>query len=649
MLQSMHKSSNSFSMAEGQEPAASEMLSRAKRSPDDAVSGGRRARVLNDDVIEYINATPSAACVFDRATKACLAANDAAVRLLGGTRDDALALTLDAVCESDAVHAGASLPGLMRHAGTTQRVRGSGDTVVFDAMAQDVAGDRVLVLLVERPLPARTQALLREREQLFSALVEHAPDIIARIDRELRHVYVNPAVVSATGVAAHEITSGRHPQPGVPLELCVRWAAGVRRVFASGLPHHFELSFTAAGAEKHYESRMVPELGLDGRIESVLAIARDVTDRKRAELVASDAKADARTSRRALELLADVLPHPVRIYDRALRHVFANSANAALSAAPAADVAGLTNAEARYAPELAAMWDSELRRVFDSALAVASRFECGSGSERAAYDTHVLPLLDDSGAVEAVLWIAFGAAHKDAAANEEAYAAARQRNAFVREVHHRVKNNLQGVVGLLRQLANREDALQSALGKAIVQLQAIAVIHGLQGQELREDVPLVGMIEEIATSVERATGATVEYDSAAHDPDRAVCVREREAVTIALVLNELMMNAVKHRRKGGHVSVSTLVHAKRAVIEVSNDGTLDAGFDYARDAGLGTGLELVKALLPGDGVSLAYNQRGGCVKATLEIAAPVLAAETESPGIRDDWDRRKRPHSDRRR
>jgi two-component sensor histidine kinase len=120
-------------------------------------------------------------------------------------------------------------------------------------------------------------------------------------------------------------------------------------------------------------------------------------------------------------------------------------------------------------------------------------------------------------------------------------------------------------------------------------------------------------------------------------------------VTIALVLNELMMNAVKHRRSGGRVSVSSLVHAKRAVIEVSNQGWLEGPFDYAHDVGLGTGLELVKALLPAHGVHLSYNQHGGCVKATLEIAAPVLAAETEPPGRRDDWDRRKRPHSDRRR
>jgi two-component sensor histidine kinase len=350
-----------------------------------------------------------------------------------------------------------------------------------------------------------------------------------------------------------------------------------------------------------------------------------------------------------MELLAEALPHPVRVYDRELRHVYANAANAALSAVAAVDVAGRSNLEAHYAPQLAARWDDELRRVFDSGVAATSRFENPRSGERTLYESHTLPLIDDAGRVDRVIWIAFDVGEADKAANEEAYAAARRRNAFVREVHHRVKNNLQGVVGLLRQLASRDDALGPILGKAIVQLQAIAVIHGLQGQDLREDVALAGMIEEIACSVERATGAVVEYDATDRKDGEPVCVKEAEAVTMALVLNELMMNAVKHRRDGGRVAISSLVHSKRAIIEISNDGRLDGGFDYAKNLRLGTGLELVKALLPADGVNLTYTQHAGCVKATLEIAAPVLATATETSESRDDWDRRKRPHSDRRR
>ena len=637
-------------MAEGQEPASSEALTRGERGVDDRGFGGG-AHFPPGKLLDHVRTTQSASCLFDRETGACIALSEAAADLLGVARDQPFTLKLVDVCPPDEVDVPAAADALMRHAGAVRRVRASGEAVTCDVMMQHLAGGGrpcVLVTLIERTVSSRTRALLREREQLFSALVEHAPDIIARIDRELRHVYVNPAVVSATGVAAHQITGGAHPQPGVPLELCVRWAAGVRKVFASGMPYRFEVSFTAPGGEKHYESRMVPELGADAEIESVLAIARDVTDRKRAELALAAAQRELNAGRHAVELLAEALPHPVRIYDGELRHVYANGANSAL-ASVTAGVAGRSNLEAGYEPQLAARWDTELRRVFDTAIAVISNFEHTRSGERTLYESHALPLVDETGRVTRVMWIAFDLGQSDKAANEEAYAAARQRNALVREVHHRVKNNLQGVVGLLRQLANRDDALGPALGKAIVQLQAIAVIHGLQGQDLREHVPLAGMVAEIASSVERATGVVVDYDAAAGDDDAPVCVKESEAVTIALVLNELILNAVKHRREGGRVAISSLVHSKRALIEVSNEGRLAGAFDFDRDTGLGTGLELVKALLPGAGVHLTYTQHGGCVKATFEIAAPLLATASEPPGSQSDWDRRKRPHSDRRR
>ena len=582
--------------------------------------------MLKDEALDYVSDTQSPACVFDRSTQACVAVNDAALRLLGVEREDATELRMNDVCPAH----DEARSSLMRYAGVMHRTGAADRAITYDVMTQeltDPGGACVLALLIDRPVSSRVHALLRERDELVSALSAHSPDIVARIDSELRHVYINPAVVDGARSGTHNSPGGLQAQAGVPLELCVRWAAEARRVFASGDPYRFQMSVAAGNAQKHYQSEMLPEADADGAVRSVLAIARDVTARKTAELELARARTEGLRDRHALEVLAEALPHPVRIYDRNLSTVHANAACEGVPALSAA----------------------ELRRVLDSGVSATSRVEAARGKDRTTYDAHALPVLGDAGTVEAVLWVAFEAAQAERAANEDAYAAARQRNAFVREVHHRVKNNLQGVVGLLRQLANRDVALQVALGKAIVQLQAIAVIHGLQGQELREDVPITGMIEEIATSVARATGVPIEYEAPIGDADDVVCVKENEAVTIALVLNELMMNAAKHRREGGKVSVSSLIHSKRALIEVANQGAIEGAFDYARDIGIGTGLELVKALLPDHGVRLTYAQHGGCVKATLEIAAPVLATASEPPESRDDWDRRKRPHSDRRR
>ncbi|MCZ2406519.1 MAG: MASE1 domain-containing protein, partial [Burkholderiales bacterium] len=60
--------------------------------------------------------------------------------------------------------------------------------------------------------------------------------------------------------------------------------------------------------------------------------------------------------------------------------------------------------------------------------------------------------------------------------------AATQRHALVREVHHRIKNNLQGIVGMLRTLDRQHPQLRGAIQQVVDQIQSIAAIHGLQGR-----------------------------------------------------------------------------------------------------------------------------------------------------------------------
>jgi len=122
---------------------------------------------------------------------------------------------------------------------------------------------------------------LRRREQEFKALVENAPDCIARFDRELRHVYVNPAVQRVLGMAPAELIGRSHPELGIPEELYSLWQTSLREVFDTG--EEREMEFTTPGGSHSYLSRLVPEFADDGSIETVLTITRDITEHKRAE------------------------------------------------------------------------------------------------------------------------------------------------------------------------------------------------------------------------------------------------------------------------------------------------------------------------------------------------------------------------------
>jgi two-component sensor histidine kinase len=93
-------------------------------------------------------------------------------------------------------------------------------------------------------------------------------------------------------------------------------------------------------------------------------------------------------------------------------------------------------------------------------------------------------------------------------------------------------------------------------------------------------------------------------------------------VPFALTLNELVSNACKHRLAGAAEPVRVSVRQLDRVLSVRVSGgpaSLPPGFDFAAGRGLGTGLKLVRILLPGEGASLAYSQEGGQVVAELRF------------------------------
>lgn len=130
----------------------------------------------------------------------------------------------------------------------------------------------------------RTERRLRRREAELRALVEHAPDVIARFDRGYRYVYVNPAVEEATGVPADRLVGRSNRDVEVDAELVSEWERALGRVFASGHPSSVEFRLPTPKGPRWFHARLVPESDASGDPVTVLCIARDVSERKRAEV-----------------------------------------------------------------------------------------------------------------------------------------------------------------------------------------------------------------------------------------------------------------------------------------------------------------------------------------------------------------------------
>lgn len=202
------------------------------------------------------------------------------------------------------------------------------------------------------------------------------------------------------------------------------------------------------------------------------------------------------------------------------------------------------------------------------------------------------------------------------------------RDALVREVHHRIKNNLQGITGMLRQVAQKSPELAEPINQAIGQVRGISVIHGLQGRASTSTVRLCELTGAIADEIQNLWQTPVALDIPTGW--RPCTIAEREAVPIALVLNELILNAVKHRdQEQGPVRIALRKGPQPDVVQITITNAGHLLRVEVRASPSHSGLQLVSALMPQQGASLVTAQRGCEVVTQLELAPPVISLELQ--------------------
>lgn len=173
---------------------------------------------------------------------------------------------------------------------------------------------------------------MRKREQEFKALVENAPDIIARFDKEHKCIYVNPAVEKELGIPQEEIIGNKKNVFGITDDGAVglRQRDILRDIFTKEKVKNVYTYFMTPKGEKYFYTRVVPEINIDGEVETVLSITRDITDRKLGEEV-------LRKSKEQYQKLVELLPDAIMVHYNC-KIVFANTFAAKLLGVESPDV-----------------------------------------------------------------------------------------------------------------------------------------------------------------------------------------------------------------------------------------------------------------------------------------------------------------------
>lgn len=233
----------------------------------------------------------------------------------------------------------------------------------------------------------------------------------------------------------------------------------------------------------------------------------------------------------------------------------------------------------------------------------------------------VMPLLDASGTQGAL------ALARDVSEVRQKERVISVKEASIREIHHRVKNNLQTIASLLRLQARRlnSEEARAALEESVLRISSIALVH----ETLSEDPADVAEFGDVARRVAQMVGEGLVL------PGRGIEIDVRGstgplganvATPLAVTVTELLQNAVEHAfpdGNGGGIRVELSRHDSDAVVVVADDGVglpsemLDG--DGSPPKGARLGLQIVRSLVEELGGRLQLSSNGGT---RVEVVVP---------------------------
>jgi two-component sensor histidine kinase len=266
--------------------------------------------------------------------------------------------------------------------------------------------------------------------------------------------------------------------------------------------------------------------------------------------------------------------------------------------------------------------DEALRTAFSARAPVTEELEWGETSIL----VRVIPLLEEGIPTGALMLL------RDVSELRRRDRLLLSKDATIREIHHRVKNNLQTIASLLRLQGRRLSVPEAkqAIDESVRRIRSIALVHETLAYEAGNTVPFGDVIRPLVRVVEDGLVAP-EHRVRFHVEGDPGDLPAEVATPLAVVLTELLQNAVEHgfpegfdrQGKEGSVTIRITREGAEAVIDVRDNGVgLPAGFSAENSNGLG--LSIVRTLVQTElNGSITMKSDGGT---WVHLRVPVAAA-----------------------
>jgi PAS domain S-box-containing protein len=463
---------------------------------------------------------------------------------------------------------------------------------------------------------------LRESEEQFRTLVNNSPDLISRLDPELRHTFVSPVIERLTGWRPEDLLGKTIEEIGLAEDICRQIRERCHEAVWTRRPVTLELADDRTG--KQLVSKIVPETGDGGVVGSFLFMTTDVTERKQAE--------------RNLRMQTD---RANRLFDSNIIGIlFADDERITEANDAFLTMVGYTRAELE-AGELRwrAMTPPEHVAAVERGFAeLRVRGVCTPyQKEFFRQDGSRIPVLVGKAMVDAPTWVAFV---QDMSRIKEVEQKLRdddrRKDEFLATLAHELRNPLAPLrngLQVLRMPTGDGDAFEQTrtmmerqltqLVRLVDDLMDVSRISRGKIELRREQVDLAAVVKS-AVETSRPVIEQMGHELAVTLPDDSVIV-DVDLVRMAQVLMNLLNNSAKYTERGGRIWLLAERQGPDAVVVVRDTGigiaaeALPGIFDMfsqvdpslARSqGGLGIGLTLVKRIVQMHGGTIEAHSAG---------------------------------------
>jgi PAS domain S-box-containing protein len=464
-----------------------------------------------------------------------------------------------------------------------------GKPLYFIAQIQDIT---------ERKRAEETKARL-------TAILEATTDFIGTLDVDGRTLYLNRAFREVVGIGANDTLDAKHISEYHP-----PWAADV--IASDGFPTAIregtwsgEIALlNPAGREIPISQVIIAHKTPKGQVAYFSTVARDITERKRAE--------------EALIMQARVLQNMsegVCLADENGFIVYTNAAEEKMFAYGPAELIGQHVTILNHYPlEESARLMAEINEHVATKGAWSGEFKNRGKDGRPFTTSSSISLLEISGR-KYLVYVQEDITEKKRA-DEQIKNSLIEKDVLLKEIHHRVKNNLQVISSLLNLQSRyiQDDRTHELFRESQNRVRSMALIHEklYQSQDLAK-VDFAEYVLSLASMLFRSYGTNsgaVKLDLAV-DP---VFLSIDTAIPVGLVINELVSNSLKYafpNGRPGTISIDFHTENDDQFSLVFRDDGIGVPEEFDLDKAPSLGLRLVKILTGQLGGKLAFRRTGG--------------------------------------